>query len=141
MLSRPSVAIYSLSIPIYIIPLAFFCYYPLRIQSQWKVQTFGREQKKQNFFGRKRIFFWCWKNYTDKAMCPSSPQSLWFHRPYFLSPLFWSLSLDGDYHDVQTTLVEIDGIATTVFSLFSSSNYKPNTFGYKYISSHFKNGI
>ena len=60
-------------------------------------------KKKQNFFWRKRFFFWCWKNYTDKAMCPSSPQSPWFQRPYFLSPLFWSLSLDGDYHDVQTT--------------------------------------
>ena len=54
-------------------------------------------------FEGKVCFFWCWKNYADKAMCPSSPQSLWFHRSYFLSPLFWSLSLDGDYHDVQTT--------------------------------------
>ena len=96
-------AIYSLSIPIYIIPLAFFCYYPLRIQRQWKVRKFGREPKKIEFLLKKRFFFWCWKNYTDKAMCPSSPRSLWFQRPYFLSPLFWSLSLDGDYHDVQTT--------------------------------------
>ena len=42
--------------------------------------------------------------------------------PSFLSPLFWSLSLDGDYHDVQTTLVEIDGIAATVFPPYPRCN-------------------
>ena len=53
---------------------------------------------------KKRFCFWYWKNYGDGAVCPSSlHRFLWLHRSYFLSPLFWSLSLDGDYHDVQTT--------------------------------------